>query len=147
MKDLPAVKPPKGRKIDDGMFLSFVKMIAFLIVCPSTTSTVESTVSPIEANSIDRFTLFKDWIEKKLFVHKTSGVVCGIIQPKLYYSNDLDGWSEIMKCTCCKRGETVRSIVESINWIAVFLGQADANAMVFDGTFKRNLCQSKKCCF
>ena len=111
-------------------------MIAFLIVSPSTTSTVESTVSLIEASSIDRFTLFKDWIEKKLFVHKTSGVVRGIIQPKLLYCNDLDGWPEIMNCTCCKRGETVRSIVESIDWIAVFSGQADANDMVFDGHSK-----------
>ena len=104
---LHAVKPPKRRKIDDGMFLYFVNIIDFLIVSPSTTSTVESVTSCIEVSSICRYTAFKDWIETKLFVQKISGMVSGIIQAKLYYSDDLDGWPKSINCTVCKRGDTV----------------------------------------
>ena len=126
---------------------SYTRVIAcidFLIVSPSTTSTVESVTSCIEVSSIRRFTAFKDWIETKLFVQKISGMISGIIQAKLYYSDDLDGWPESINCTVCKRGDTVRSTVEKTNWMAVFSGQANANAMVFDEHSKEIFAKARK---
>lgn len=101
--------------------------MSLLAPTPSVSS-VESTVSIIEASGMKSYCTFKDWIDPSLFVIKSNNEISAVIKPIILQCSVNDLAVSHNNCINCQSGEGMREIFDMIDWVAVKSGSITYSA-------------------